>query len=145
MDQESCRTFDVPLIRDFLGSASTFRTFITTTVFFIIADRLSVAAVPCEIAGAMPVGDGTQLAFLRFSISFRTFCLSPSVLYRDCDGQQLKEASKPQLIQSSRTSSQGLHRFPIGYFRFSPYSSNLNGSSSCMFSIDAGRTSFRLL
>ena len=59
MDQESCRTSDVPLSKDFLGSASTFRTFITTTVFFIIADKLSVAAVPCEIAGAMPVGDGT--------------------------------------------------------------------------------------
>ena len=70
MDQESCRTFDVPLIRDFLGSASTFRTFITTTVFFIIADRLSVAAVPCEIAGAMPVGDGICLVVFRLLCVF---------------------------------------------------------------------------
>ena len=65
VDQESCRTSDVPLFRDFPGSASTFRTFITTTVFFIIADRLSVAAVPCEIAGAMPVGDGTCFVVFR--------------------------------------------------------------------------------
>jgi len=58
VDQESCRTSDVPLSRDFPGSSSIFRTFITMIVFFIIAERLSVAAVPCEIAGAMPVGDG---------------------------------------------------------------------------------------
>ena len=70
MDQESCRTSDVPLSRDFLGSASTFRTFITTTVFFIIADRLSVAAVPCEIAGAMPVGDGICFVVFRLLCVF---------------------------------------------------------------------------
>ncbi len=61
---------DVPLSKDFPGSASTFRTFTTTTVFFIIADRLSVAAVPCEIAGAMPVGDGICFVVFRLLCVF---------------------------------------------------------------------------
>ena len=65
MDQESCRTSDVPLSRDFLGSASILRTFITTTVFFIIAERLSVAAVPCEIAAGCPVAGGMFFIVLR--------------------------------------------------------------------------------
>lgn len=70
MSQEFRGSAAVPLSRDLRGSASAFRTFITTTVFFIIADRLSVAAVPCEIAGAMPVGDGICLVVFRLLCVF---------------------------------------------------------------------------
>lgn len=69
MSQEFRGSAAFSLSKDLRGSASTFRTLITTTAFFIIADRLSVAAVPCEIAGAMPVGDG------KCFVVFRLLCV----------------------------------------------------------------------
>ena len=59
------RTSDVPLSRDCRGSASVLRMLKPTmTLFFIIAERLSVAAVPCEIDGAIPVDGGRRFVVL---------------------------------------------------------------------------------
>lgn len=69
--QESCRTSDVPLSWDLRGSAPILRMLKPTmTRFFIIAERLSVAAVPREIAGAIPVAGGRRLAALGLSCVF---------------------------------------------------------------------------
>ena len=58
------------------------------TLFFIIAKRLSVAAVPCEIAGAMPVDGGMCFVVLRllcvfgiiepppFELALITYCVA---------------------------------------------------------------------